>query len=149
MADLAVDGDKKMRIMAIDYGKKRTGIAITDPLGVISQPLLTLEVKSQKELIRRLKFIIQENGVGLILVGNPLSHNGHATKMSQEIATFVNRLKKAVTIEIQLWDERFTSQYAANILKDIGLRRKDAEIDQIAASLILDEYIKSQSLNRA
>ena len=138
-----------MRVMAIDYGKKRVGIAITDPLGIISQPFLTIEMKSPKELIKRLKFIVQEKDVGLILVGNPLSHNGNSTNMSQEVLAFVKRLRKAVTVEVKLWDERFTSQYAENILKDVGLKKKNVQIDQIAASLILDEYIKSQSLNQA
>ena len=138
-----------MRVMAIDYGKKRVGIAITDPLGIISQPFLTIEMKSPKELIKRLKFIVQENDVGLILVGNPLSHSGNSTNMSQEVLAFVKRLRKAVTVEVKLWDERFTSRYAENILKDVGLKKKNMQIDQIAASLILDEYIKSQSLNQA
>ncbi|KPJ72641.1 hypothetical protein AMJ52_05700 [candidate division TA06 bacterium DG_78] len=134
--------------MAIDYGEKRVGLAITDPLGIISQPFLTIEIKSQKELIKRLKFIIQENTVGLILVGNPLSHNGQATKMSRKIAVFVDELKKAVSVDVQLWDERFTSKYAVNTLKDVGLKKKGSKIDQIAASLMLEEYIKSQSSNR-
>jgi putative Holliday junction resolvase len=136
-----------MRIMAIDYGKKRVGLAITDPLGVISQPFLTLETKSRKELLKRLKFIIEQNSIGLVLVGNPLSHNGQATKMSREIAVFVNELKKTVSIDVYLWDERFTSKYATNVLKDMGLKKKGSKIDQIAASLMLDEYIKSQSSN--
>jgi putative Holliday junction resolvase len=134
--------------MAIDYGEKRVGLAITDPLGIISQPFLTLEIKSQKKLIQRLKFIIQENSVGLILVGNPLSHNGQATKMSRKIALFVDELRKDISVDVQLWDERFTSKYAVNTLKDVGLKKKDSKIDQIAASLMLDEYIKSQSSNR-
>jgi putative Holliday junction resolvase len=134
--------------MAIDYGKKRVGLAVTDPLGIISQPFLTLEIKSQKKLIQRLKFIIQENSVGLVLVGNPLSHTGQATKMSQQIAVFVDELKKAVSVDVQLWDERFTSKYAVNTLKDVGIKRKGSKIDQIAASLMLDEYIKSQSSHR-
>jgi len=135
-----------VRIMAIDYGKNRVGIALTDPLCTIAQPLLTLETKSQKELIRRLKLIIEENDVGLILVGNPVSHHGESTKMSQEVTSFVGKLKKNTTIEVKLWDERFTSRYAVNILKDIGLKQKSAKLDQIAASLMLDEYLRSLDL---
>ena len=135
-----------MRIMAIDYGKKKVGLAITDPLCIISQPLLTIEVKSQKELIQRLKFIIEENNVGLILIGNPISHSGNSTKMSQEVSKFATKLRKMINIDIKLWDERFTSRYAEKSLKDIGLKKKDVKIDQIAASIILDEYLKSQSI---
>ncbi len=138
-----------MRIMAIDYGKKRVGIALTDPFCAIAQPLLTLRIKSQKDLINRLKFIVEENGVRLILIGNPISHRGGSTDMSQEVLNFVNKLKKTLPVEVKLWDERFTSRYATNIAKDIGLRRKDVKLDQIAASLMLDEYLKSQNLGRA
>lgn len=134
-----------MRIMAIDYGKKRVGIALTDPLCVISQPLLTLKVTSQKALIRRLKFIIEENRVGLVLIGNPVSHSGESTNMSQEVINFMNKLKKSIEVEVRLWDERYTSKYAANILKDIGLKKTRFKVNQVAASIILDEYLKSQS----
>ena len=135
-----------MRIMAIDYGMSRIGVAMTDPQCVISQPLLTLEVKSLIKVIERLKFIIEENKVGLVLVGNPLSHHGTPTKMSEKVKEFVGKLSAATGIEIKLWDERFTSRHALNVARDIGLKRKDAKIDQIAASIMLDEYLKSQSL---
>jgi len=134
-----------MRIMAIDYGRNRVGIALSDPLCVISQPLLTLKVTSQKALIKRLKFIIEENGVGLVLIGNPISHSGESTKMSKEVINFMNKLKKSIDVEVKLWDERYTSKYATNILKDIGLRRTRFKVDQVAASIILDEYLKSRS----
>ena len=102
--------------MAIDYGTKRVGIAITDPLGIISQPLVTINIKSKKELIKRLKFIIEENGVGLILVGNPLLHSGGASKFSHEISKFANKLRDAVDVEVNLSSQSFTSQYAIKIL---------------------------------
>lgn len=134
-----------MRIMAIDYGKRRVGIALTDPLGIISQPLITIQIKSQKELLKKILGIINENDVGLIIIGNPLSHNGKATQMSHEIERFVKRLKKNNNIEIKLWDERFTSQYAANILKDMNIKQQKGAVDKIAASIMLDEYLKSRS----
>ncbi len=133
-----------MRIMAIDYGQKRVGIAMSDPLGIISQPLLTLGVKSQKELIKRLKFIIEVNNVRLVLVGNPLSHSGKSTRISEEIDRFVKDLKRSITVEVKLWDERFTSRYALQVLKERGIKQKD-KIDQIAASLMLEEYLRYHS----
>ena len=135
-----------MRIMAIDYGQKKVGIAMSDELGVISQPLMTLRAKSQKEFIKRLKFIIRENNVGLILVGNPLSHSGKATPISQEILRFVEVLEKSIAVEVNLWDERFTSRYASQILKEKGIKQK-GNIDQIAASLMLEEYLRTHSGN--
>ncbi len=133
-----------MRIMAIDYGQKKVGIAMSDELGVISQPLMTLRAKSQKEFIKRLKFIIKEYNVGLVLIGNPLSHSGESTPISQKIHGFVKDLEKSIAVEVKLWDERFTSRYASRILKEKGLQQK-GKIDQIAASLMLEEYLKTHS----
>jgi putative Holliday junction resolvase len=134
-----------MRIMAVDYGKKRVGIALTDPLGIISQPLLTIRVRSQKALLRKIITIIDENSVGLVIIGNPLSHRGEATEMSSEIERFVKRLKEKKDIEIKLWDERFTSQYATNMLKTMNIKKKRGAVDQIAASIMLDEFLRSRS----
>lgn len=134
-----------MRVMAIDYGKNRVGIALSDPLGVIAQPLTTIKVKSQKALFRQLLEIIQQSDVGLIIIGNPLSHKGEATKMSEQISRFIKQLKKITDIEIKLWDERFTSQYAMNIMKEIKVKKQKDLVDQVAASIMLDEYLRSCS----
>ena len=134
-----------MRIMAVDFGKKRVGIALTDPSGMISQPLLTIHVKSQKALLRKIISIINENNVGLMIIGDPLSHKGEATKMSSEIKRFVKRLKEKKDIVIKLWDERFTTQYAENMLKAMNIKKKQGSTDRIAASLMLDEYLRSKS----
>ncbi len=132
-----------MKIMAIDYGRIRVGIALTDPLGVIPQPFLTLTCRSQRELIKRLKCIIEQNQVGLVLVGNPVSMNGMDNDMSRKIRNFVKKLQKLLDVSVELWDERFTSKYAVNILKDHGI--KQANLDEVAASLMLEEYLKQQS----
>ncbi|MEO0129446.1 MAG: Holliday junction resolvase RuvX [candidate division WOR-3 bacterium] len=131
-----------MKIMAIDYGKIHIGIALTDPLGIIAQPYLTIRYKSYKELIKRLKFICEENNVGLILIGNPLLLDGKDSAMSDEIKRFVIRLKKSLNIEVQLWDERYTSRLAAKLLKDFGIKNKN--LDQISASLMLEEYLRQK-----
>ncbi len=128
--------------MAIDYGKMHIGIALTDPLGIIAQPYLTISNKSHKDLIKRLKFICEENNVGLILVGNPLHLDGKNSALSSEIKKFVTRLKKSLNVEIQLWDERYTSQLAAKLLKDYGIKHKN--LDQISASLMLEEYLRQR-----
>lgn len=130
--------------MAIDYGKKRVGVAITDPLCTISLPLLTLKPKSVADLIQRLKCIALENNVGLIIVGNPLSMKGELTEMSHEIARFITKLKRQLDIEIELWDERYLSRYAVNKLKGSGLRAEKEIIDRVAASIMLDEYLQTK-----
>jgi putative Holliday junction resolvase len=133
-----------MRIMAIDYGLKRVGVALTDPLCTISQPLLTIRPKSDFDLIKRLKCIAEENEVGLIILGNPLSMSGEPTEMSNRIMKFLKKLKKAVDIEVVLWDERYISKYAVNRLKGLGISSKKEDIDRIAAAIMLDEYLESK-----
>jgi putative Holliday junction resolvase len=130
--------------MAIDYGMKRVGVAITDQLCTIAQPLQTIKPKSDFDLIKRLKCIAEENGVGLILVGNPLSMKGEPTAMSNEIDRFLKKLRKFVDIEIVKWDERYSSKYATNQLKTLGKKRRKEDVDRVAASVMLDEYLQSK-----
>jgi putative Holliday junction resolvase len=130
--------------MAIDYGSKRVGVAITDPLGTIAQPLLTLKRRSDSDLMKRLKCIVEENDIGLILIGNPLSLKGEPTEMSKEIQRFLKKLRRLIDIEVQLWDERYTSKYAANRMKSMGLRKIKKDVDRVAASVMLDEYLQSK-----
>lgn len=138
-----------MKVLALDYGKKRVGLAVSDPLGIIAQPFLTLEVKNRIALIKRLKCIIEENGIGLVLVGNPISPRGEVTKMSAEIGRFARLLAKATGIEVRLWDERYTSRYACRKFRDHGLRVRKNNQDQIAASIMLEEYLGSPNRTMA
>jgi len=131
--------------MAIDYGMKRVGVAITDPLCTISQPLLTIKRKSDFDLIKRLKCIAEENGVGLIIVGNPLSMKGEPTQMSNEIKRFLGKLKRLIDVEVVLWDERYISKYATNRLKTLGKKSKKEDIDRVSASIMLEEYLQAKS----
>lgn len=133
-----------MRIMAIDYGLKRVGVAITDPLCTISQPLLTIEPKSSSDLIKRLKCIAQEHEVGMIILGNPLSLEGKPTEMSNRIERFMKKLRRSIDVEVVLWDERYSSKYAVKRMRNLGISGKKEEIDRIAAAILLDEYLESK-----
>lgn len=132
--------------MAIDYGQKRVGVAITDPLCTIPQPLLTIKPKSVVDLIERLKCLAKENNVGLIIVGNPISMRGEATAISRQIERFVERLKHELDIEVEKWDERYLSKYAVSKFKEAGLSMKKGDIDRVAASLMLEEYLLKRQL---
>ncbi len=134
-----------MRIMAIDYGRRRIGIALSDPSGTIAQPFLTIEKRSRKLLLQQLESIIDKNGVTLVLVGNPLSLKGESTPMSLEIAKLIQRLKKNMKIKVLSWDERFTSRLAVRVLKDHNL--KPYNVDCIAAALILEDFLASKTKN--
>ena len=129
------------RIMAIDYGRKRVGVALSDPLCTISQPLLTIKPRSAADLIKRLKCIVDENNVGLIIVGNPISMRGEPTRISQEVERFTTKLRRQLDIEVKLWDERYLSKYAMKKFKDSGISMKKDDVDRIAASIMLEEYL--------
>ena len=134
-----------MRIMAVDYGKTRVGIAISDPLHIIAQPFLTLKIQSDKHLIKKIVCLVKENDVGLVLIGNPLSHSGTATKMSQKISGLFRKLKHSLKVDVKLWDERFTSKYASATLKHMGLKPEKDTVDRVAACIILDEYLRTNT----
>ncbi len=130
--------------MAIDYGKKRVGVAITDPLCTISQPLVTIKPKSVADLIKRLKCIATENNVGLIIVGNPVSMRGEPTEISREVERFIKKLRSQLDIRIEPWDERYLSKYAMAKFKDAGLGMKKEDIDRVSASIMLEEYLQTK-----
>ncbi len=128
----------------MDYGEKRIGIAISDPLGVVAQPLETIQTNSQAELIKILKNLITDNQINLLLIGNPLDHKGEPTPMSRKISGFIDAFKKECTVEIKLWDERFTSRLAERSLREHGIKARKKGVDSIAASIILSEFLSTQ-----
>jgi putative Holliday junction resolvase len=130
--------------MAVDYGRKRVGIAVTDPQCTISQPLSTLKVTSRRQIVQRLSGLIEELDIDRVIVGYPCSLNGVPTEMAHEIERFIRQLKKRVKINIVLWDERLTSKYAHTTLKAMGIRRHKDTVDQVAACIMLDEYLKKK-----
>jgi len=133
-----------MRIMAVDYGMQRVGIAVSDPHGTISQPLSTLKVTSRRHVIERLSSLIKELEIGHVIVGYPCALDGAPTEMTKKIKQFVGQLKKKVNVGIELWDERLTSKYAQTTLKAMGIRRHKNKIDQVAACIMLDEYLSTK-----
>ena len=129
------------RILAIDYGRKRMGLAISDELGVTAQPLDVLIHKNRREDIRRLREICREHGVRHILVGHPLHLTGEAGEMADETARFANRLGKELAIDVELADERLTSWEAEQIVNGIRSTSRKAAVDAVAAAILLREYL--------
>lgn len=132
------------RILAIDYGKKRTGLAVTDPLQIIAGGLATV---STSELFDYLKKYIQSEPVERIVIGEPLQPNGEPSENLQRVKAFVNRWRKAVPeIPIEFYDERFTSVLAHQAMIDGGLKKKaradKALVDEISATIILQDYMR-------
>ncbi len=135
------------RIICIDYGGKRTGLAVTDPLKIIATSLTTIETK---ELIPFLKKYFAEETVELILIGEPLNLDDTATHATPLVKAAIIRLKKEFpTMPIQTVDERYTSKLASRAMVEMGMKKKDRQvkgnIDRIAATIMLQEYLQSIS----
>ena len=131
------------RIMAIDYGKKRTGIAVTDPLQIIATGLTTI---NSHELIPFLKNYFIADPVQLIIIGLPVNLDESNTHGTAPAKNAVERIKKAFPdLPVKTVDERFTSKLAKSAMLDMGMKKKDrqvkANVDVIAATIILQEYM--------
>ena len=138
-----------MRILSIDYGKKRTGIAVTDPLQIIAGGLATV---STSELYDFLVDYIAREPVERIVIGKPLQPNGQPSENLQRVQQFVNRWRNhQPQVPIEFYDERFTSVLAHRAMIDGGLKKKarqdKALVDEISATIILQDYMRSR-LNR-
>ncbi len=131
------------RILAIDYGKKRTGIAVTDEMQLIASGLTTVRTH---DLIKFLKDYVAKENVELFLVGEPKQMNNEASESEVLIKEFIRLLTKAIpTIPIKRVDERFTSKMAFQTMIDSGLKKKQRQnkslIDEISATIILQSYL--------
>ena len=134
------------RILSIDYGKKRTGIAVTDPLQIIAGGLATV---STSELFDWLKAYLAKEQVERIVIGEPRQPNGQPSENLQRVQQFVNRWRKAVPdVPIEYFDERFTSVLAHQAMIDGGLKKKARQdkglVDEISATIILEDYLRSK-----
>ncbi len=136
------------RILSIDYGKKRTGLAVTDPLQIIAGGLATV---STTELFDYLCRYVEQEPVERMVIGEPKQPNGEPSENLQRVQQFVNRWRKAMPhIPIEYYDERFTSVLAHQAMRDGGLHRKarqdKALVDEISATIILQDYMRSRKL---
>ena len=134
-----------MRILSIDFGRKRTGLAVTDPLQIIAGGLATVATSS---LFDYLKDYISKEEVEKIIIGEPRKPNGDPSENYERVRQFVNRWKKAVpAVPIEYYDERFTSVLAHRAMIDGGLkkqaRRNKSLVDEISATIILQDYMES------
>ena len=131
--------------MGIDYGRKRTGVAVTDPLQIVAGNLATVPTHT---LIQFIKDYIAHDPLDRIVVGKPTQLNGEPSESMKYIIPFVNRLKKELPdIPIVMYDERFTSTIAHQAMIDGGMKKSDrrdkSRVDAIAATIILNDYLQS------
>ncbi len=138
------------RILAIDYGTKRTGLAVTDPLGIIATPLDTVR---SHDLITYLKGYVQREAVDAFVVGLPRQLDNTPSSVAPQVEAFVKHLRKSFPeIPIHRIDERFTSQIAQQAMLASGMKKKDRQVkgnvDRISAVIILQSYMSGQAFAR-
>jgi putative Holliday junction resolvase len=136
-----------MRVLAIDHGSKRVGLALSDETGTIAQPLQFLSAEPGATLLDRLKQIVDERKVEEIIVGLPRNMNGTYGLAAEKVREFVASLKQVLTVPIRTWDERLTTVQANRFLIDSGMRREKRKerVDQTAAAILLQSYLDRAS----
>jgi putative holliday junction resolvase len=134
-----------MRILALDHGTKRIGVAVSDELKMIAQPLEYILAEPSAAFLARLLELIDDKEVELILVGMPRNMDGTYGPAAQKVQEFVAVLKCAVNVPIRLWDERLTSAQANRLLIQGNVRRdkRKEKVDKMAAAILLQSYLDS------
>lgn len=132
-----------MRILGIDYGEKRIGIALSDPLGITAQGLATLERTQREDDIKKILTIIQEKEVNRIIVGLPKHMDNTVGDKAREVLSFIDLLKEHTNIPIETIDERLSTVRATRAMLegDLSRKKRKERIDMIAAQLILQNYL--------
>ena len=137
-----------MRILGIDHGEKRIGLAISDETGTVAQPLATLSGKATDALCREVAQIANENRVDQIIVGVPVRLDGTNSKQTEMVIAFIKRLQEVTVIPVKRWDERLTSVQAERFLLAADVKRsKRREVrDRVASQMMLQSYLDATSL---
>jgi putative Holliday junction resolvase len=133
------------RILALDLGKKRIGLAISDPLGITAQGLPNLVRTRKRADLAALEQLVRERQVGLILMGNPINMRGDEGRQSAWVREFAEALEKRTGLPVKLWDERLTSVEANRVLRSSGIsiEKRAAAVDRLSAVILLQSYLDS------
>ncbi len=134
-----------MRVLALDPGERRIGIAISDPSGAVARPLQTLVRRSKEEDFASLAALVAEHDVELVVIGRPLSLNGTEGPQARRSARYGLALAEHLSVPVVSWDERFTTAEAEEIVhQNRGKKRGKGELDAIAAAVLLQRYLDAK-----
>ena len=138
------------RILALDVGRRRIGLAMSDPLGITAQGLPNLVRVNKRTDLAELARLAAEHEVRLFLVGNPLHMSGNAGRQAEWVAELADALGAHTGIPVQLWDERLTTVEAARVLREsgIGIEKRARAIDKLSAVILLQSYLDSLAYTR-
>jgi putative Holliday junction resolvase len=133
------------RILALDLGKKRIGLAISDPLGITAQGLPNLVRTNKRADLDALGHLARERGVNLILMGNPINMKGAEGRQSAWVRDFAGAIQQRLGLPVRFWDERLTSVEAGRVLRESGIsiEKRAAAVDRLSAVILLQSYLDS------
>jgi putative holliday junction resolvase len=142
--------NKVGRILALDVGKKRIGLALSDELGLTAQGLKTMEREGRRDDIETLRRLVLESGVELILIGDPIHMSGEASRQSAYTREFARELEYKTGLPVKFWDERWTSREAERTLRGSGIAHNERKpaIDRLSAVILLQSYLDSARVQR-
>ncbi len=134
-----------MKVLAVDFGTRNVGLAVSDPDAKIAVPLATLERKNDRSLIRRLREIVTEESIGKLVLGDPVNLDGTRGTAAEAVRAFAEKLEKATGLKPVLINESLTSREAERRLRQAGIdpRRHPGKVDALAAQIILQEALDS------
>lgn len=149
IAKMTATAEKASRVLGLDVGARRIGIAVTDPLGITAQGLETLQRKNKRQDFERLGHVITKYDVTEIVVGLPLRMSGVEGTQSEKMRVFADELRKKFGLPVHLWDERLTSAEANRFLREteLSIEKRGKAVDRMAAVLILQGWMESRSAN--
>lgn len=139
------------RIMGLDPGEKRMGVAMSDEMGLIAQPLETHACGSPDEVVAHVRSLVEAHGVTEVVVGLPIRLNGEAGTAVERVRGFIARLEQALEVPVVPWDERLTSKAAERMLIEANVSRSKRKgvVDRVAATVLLQSYLDRRARNDA
>jgi len=131
--------------MALDIGERRIGVALSDPTRVLASPLTTLRAVPRPGVIRQIAELVAQHEVVAVVVGLPLTLNGQIGPQAQRVQAFADELQQALAVPVHMFDERLTSVAAERMMIELGIKpeRRKARIDEVAASIILQDFLEA------
>lgn len=132
-----------MKIMAVDYGDARTGLAACDRTEFLASPIGVIQEYNFENTVKKVSYAVEEYAVQMVVVGHPLNMDGTAGERAEKCALFAEKLKALVNVPVVLWDERSTTVSAHQVLNETNTRGKKRKqvIDAVAATIILENYL--------
>ena len=138
-----------MRILAIDYGEKRIGLAVSDEMGITARGISVIERKSKQADLDAIAAVVSEYGAGAIVVGYPLRLDGSAGIQCGKVDRFIASLREIISVPVIAWDETLSTKEAEELMREAGVKRKKKRdmVDRIAAAVILQDYLNKKARN--